>query len=157
MWILRLFLHFVSLFKNSNSYPSSRAKGQSPSLVIQLPIHVQLFETPWTAGHQASLSLTVSQSLPKFMFIASVVPPSHLILWCPLLLQPSIFPSIRNFSNQLALRIRWPKYHSFGFSISLQELFQSVGPSRQMTKIPQLQLQHQSFQRVFKVDFFMTE
>ena len=67
--------------------------------------------TPWTAARQA-LSLTISRSLPKFMFIASVMPSSHLILWCPLLLLPSIFPSIRNFSSESAVRIRRPKYYS---------------------------------------------
>ena len=73
---------------------------------------------PWPAAQQASLSLTISQSLPKFMSIASVMPFSHLILWCPLLLLPSIFPSIRDFSNESAVCIRWPKYCSFCFSIS---------------------------------------
>ena len=74
--------------------------------------------TSWTAGHQASLSFTVSQSLLKPMSIDSVMPPNHLILCCPLLLLPSIFPSIRIFSNESALHIRWPKYWSFSFSIS---------------------------------------
>ena len=74
--------------------------------------------TPWTAAHQASPFLTTSQSLPKFMLIASVMPPSHLSLWGPRLLLPSIFPSIRDFSNESDFRIRWPKYWSFGFSIS---------------------------------------
>ena len=67
---------------------------------------------------QASLSLTISQSLPKFMSIASLMPSSHLILHCPLLLLPSIFPSIRVFSNESVIHIRWPKYWSFSFSIS---------------------------------------
>ena len=66
---------------------------------------------------QASLSLTISQSLPKFMSIASVIPSSHLILWYPLFLLPSIFPSIRDFSNESSVCIRWPKYWSFSFSI----------------------------------------
>ena len=74
--------------------------------------------TPWTTAHQASLSLTISQSLPKFMSIALVMPSSHLILWHPLLLLPSIFPSTRDFSNESAVCIRWPKYWSFSFSIS---------------------------------------
>ena len=74
--------------------------------------------TPWTAARQASLSLTTSQSLPKFTFIASVMPSSHHILWCPLLLLPSVFPSIRYFSNELSVHIRWPKYWSFSFSSS---------------------------------------
>ena len=76
-----------------------------------------LFVTPWTAGRQASLSFIISQSLLKFMSIESVMPSSHLILCHPLLLLPSIFLSIRVFSNKSALRIRWPKYWSFSFSI----------------------------------------
>ena len=74
--------------------------------------------TPWTATCQASLSITNSQSSLKLMSIESVMPPSHLILCHPLLLLPSIFPSIRVFSNESVLRIRWPKYCSFSFSIS---------------------------------------
>ena len=74
--------------------------------------------TPWTAACQASLSITNSQSLPKFMSIQSVMPSSHLILCCPLLLLPSIFPSTSVFSNESVLRFRWPKYWNFSFSIS---------------------------------------
>ena len=77
-----------------------------------------LFATPWTAECQASLSITNSPSLLKLMSIESVMPCSHLILCRPLLLLPSIFPSIRVFSNELVLHIRWPKYWSFSFSIS---------------------------------------
>ena len=80
--------------------------------------HVQLFATPWTAACQAPLSITSSQSLLKLMSIESVMPSNHLILYHPLLLLPLIFPSIRVFSSELALRIRWPKYWSFVFSIS---------------------------------------
>ena len=79
---------------------------------------VQLFVTPWTAARQASLSITNSQSLLKLMPIESVIPSNHLVLCHPLLLLPSIFPSIRVFSNDSVLRIRWPKYQSFSFSIS---------------------------------------
>ena len=79
---------------------------------------VQLFVTPWTAAHQASLSITNSWSLPKLMSIELVMPSNHLILCHPLLLPPSIFPSIRVFSNESALHIRWPKYWSFSFNIS---------------------------------------
>ena len=75
--------------------------------------------TPWTAAHQASLSITNSQSLLKLMSIKSVMPSNHLILCCPLLFLPSIFPSIRVFSNESALHTRWPKYWSFSFNISL--------------------------------------
>ena len=79
---------------------------------------VQLLVTPWTAAHQASLSITNSWSLLKLMSMELVMPSNHLILCHPLLLLPSIFPSIRVFSNKLALRIRWPKYWSFSFSIN---------------------------------------
>ena len=84
---------------------------------VQSLSRVQLFETPWTAAYQASLSITNSRSLLKLMSIKSVMPSCHLILYRPLLL-PSIFPSIRVFSSQLVLGIRWPKYWSFSFSIS---------------------------------------
>ena len=87
-------------------------------LAVQSPSRVWLFATPWTAACQISLSLTISQSLPKFMFIALVMLFSHLILWLPLLLLPSIFPNIRNFSNESPVHITWPKYWSFSFSIS---------------------------------------
>ena len=79
---------------------------------------VRFFVTPWIAVHQASLSITNSQSLPKLMSTESVIPSNHLILYCPLLLLPSIFPNIRVFSSESALRIRWPKYWSFSFNIS---------------------------------------
>ena len=79
---------------------------------------VQLFATPWTAAHQAPLSFTISQSLFKFMSIESVMPSNHLILCHLLLLLPSVFSSIRVFSNESALHIRWPKYWSFNISPS---------------------------------------
>ena len=85
---------------------------------VQLLSRVWLFATPWTAAYQASLSITNSWSLPKLMSIESVMPSNHLILCRPLLLLPSIFPNIRIFSNKSALRIRWPKYWNFSFSIS---------------------------------------
>ena len=85
---------------------------------VQSLSRVQLFATPWTAAHQASLSITNSQNLLKLMSIELVMPSSHLILCHPLLLLPSIFPSNRVFSNESALCIRWPKSWSFSFSIS---------------------------------------
>ena len=85
---------------------------------VQSLSHVGLFATPWIIACQASLSIINSQSLPKFMSIESVMPSNHLILCCPLLLLPSIFPSIRAFSNESALIMRWPKYWSFSFNIS---------------------------------------
>ena len=84
---------------------------------VQSLSHVQLFATPWTAACQASLSITNSQSLLKVLSI-QLVPSNHLILCHPLLIPPSIFSSIRVFSNESVLRIRWPKYWSFSFSIS---------------------------------------
>ena len=85
---------------------------------VQLFSHVQLFVTPWIAARQASLFIHNSQSLLELMFIESVMPSSHLILCCPLLLLPPIPPSIRVFSNESTLHMRWPKYWSFSLSIS---------------------------------------
>ena len=85
---------------------------------VQPLSHVRLLATPWTAAHQASLSTTNSRSLPKLMSIESVMSSNHLILCHPLLFLLSIFPSIRVFSNESALCIRWPKYWSFSFNIS---------------------------------------
>ena len=100
----------------------------SPETITTLLIHyivvvqwlscVQLFATPWTAAHQVFPSVTNSQSLLKLMSIESVMPPNHLVLCHSLLLLPSIFPSVRVFSNESVLCIRWPKYWSFRFSIS---------------------------------------
>ena len=81
-------------------------------------VRVQLFAIPWTGAHQASLSITIFRSLLKLMSIESVMPSNLLLLYNPLLLLPSVFPSIRVFSNESALRIPWPKYWSFSFSIS---------------------------------------
>ena len=85
---------------------------------VQLLNCVALFVSPWTIAHQAFLSIANYQSLHKFMSIESVMSSKHLILCCLLLLLPSIFPNIRVFSNESALRIKWPKYWSFSFSIS---------------------------------------
>ena len=85
---------------------------------VQLLNCVWLFATPWTSARQASLSFTISQSLLKLMYLESVMPSNHLILCWPLLLLPSIFPSIGVFSNESVLQIMWPKYWSFSFNIS---------------------------------------
>ena len=87
-------------------------------VVVQAPSCVRLFETPWIAARQASLSITNYRSLLKLIFIESVMPSSHLILCHPLFLPPSIFPSIKVFSNKSVFHIRWPKYWSFSFNIS---------------------------------------
>ena len=85
---------------------------------VQLLSHVQFFVTPWTAAHQASLSIANSWSLLKLMSIDSVIPSNHLIICHPVLLPPSVFPSIRVFSNESVLHIRQPEYWTFSFSIS---------------------------------------
>ena len=103
--ILFLFLLFSAI-----SLPDNFSSVQSLS-------HVQLFATPWAAACQASLSNTNSRSLPKVISIESVMPSDHLILCRPLLLPPSIFPSIRVFSNELVLPVSWPRYWSFSFNI----------------------------------------
>ena len=90
---------------------------QLVSQLVQSFSHVQLFVTPWTAAYQASLSITNSWSLLKLTSIELVMPSNHLILCCPLLFLSSTFPSIRVFSSQCVLHIRWPKYRSFSFSI----------------------------------------
>ena len=122
----------IALAKNSSTMLSRRGESKHLCLVpclwekhclssfssVQLLRHVQLFVTRWTAACWASLSITNTWSLPKLMSIDSVMPSSHLILCHPLLLLPSIYPSIRVFSNESALPIRWPKQWSFSFSIS---------------------------------------
>ena len=98
---------------NSSTLPSPpwvHMFGHIPVVAIQSLSSIQLFATPWTAACQASLSLSISWSLLKLMFIKSMMPSNHLILHCPLLLLPSIFPRIRVFSNESALCIKWPKY-----------------------------------------------
>ena len=94
--------------------------------LVQLLSHIRLFVIPWTAARQASLSITNSQSLLKLMSIESVMLSNHLILCHPLLFLPSIFPSIRVFSNESVLPIRWPNYWSFNFSISLSNEYSGL-------------------------------
>ena len=107
-WALNYFCHCPS--KNLCGRVWERGVATNPFLLCSA--------TPWTVAHQASLSFTISWSLLKLMSIESVMPSNHLILSCPLLLLPSIFPSISVFSNESVLHIRWPKYWSFSFSIS---------------------------------------
>jgi len=116
-WILVISLNFEG-YKNEPWLNITNAFLSLCIVQFSSLSRVQPFATPWTAVHQASLSLTNSWSLLKFMSIESVMPSNHLILCCPLPLPPSIFPSIRVFSNESVLRIRWPKYWSFSFSIS---------------------------------------
>ena len=120
---------------------------------------VQLFATPWIAAHQASLSITNSRSSLRFMSIESVMPSNHLILCHPLLLPPSIFPSIRVFPNESALCIRWPKYWSFSFNISPSNENSGLIP---LGLIGWISLQSKGLSRVFsntivqKHQFFST-
>ena len=97
---------------------------------VQLLSPVRLFAIPWTAPCQASLSITNSRSLLKLMSIELVMPSNHFILCGPLLLPPSIFPSIRVFSNESVFRIRWPKYWSFGFSVSSSNEYSGLNSFR---------------------------
>ena len=107
---------------------------------------VSLYETPWTVACQASLSITDTRSLMKLMPIMSVMPSNHLILCHPLLLLPSIFPSIRVFSNESVLRIGWPKYWSFRFSISLSNVYSGLIP---LGWTGSISLQSKGLSRVF--------
>ena len=105
---------------------SSPRRGAGSVQSVQKLSRVQLFVTPWTAACQVSLSITNSRSPPKLMSIESVMPSSHLILCCPLLLLPPIPPSIRVFSNESALHIRWSKYWSFSFNISISNEYSGL-------------------------------
>ena len=107
-----LTLHLIIMTSHIYTFISSYV------VVVQSLGHVWLFVTPWTTADQALLSLTISQSLSKFMFLESVIPSNHLILCHSLLLLPSIFPSIRIFSSDSSLHIRWPKYWSFSINPS---------------------------------------
>ena len=107
----RSFLTFTGMFQ----HPVRSSHGVSS---VQLLSHVRLFVIPWTAARQASLSFTISQSLLKLVSIESMMPSNHLILCSPLLLLPSVFPSVRVFSNESVLHISWPKHWSFSFNPS---------------------------------------
>ena len=111
----------------SNKSTIFQTSYSSPFSTVESLSHVRLFATPWTAARQASLSITNSRSPPKLMSIKSVMPSSHLILCHPLLLPP-IPPSIRVFSNESSLRMRWPKYWSFSFRISPSKNTQDWSP-----------------------------
>ena len=107
-------------FREEGSLPVGApvlSPGREQFSSVQSLSCIRLFTTPWTAARQASL-ITIFRSLLKLMSIASAMPSNHLILCHPLLLPPSVFPSIRVFSNESVLRIRWPKYWSFSFTIS---------------------------------------
>ena len=130
---------------------------------VHLFSRVRLFATAWTAACQAFLSLTNSWSLLKLMSIESGMPSNHLILYCPFLLPPSIFPSIRVFSNESVLRIRWPKYWSFSFSISTSNEYSGLISSQYSGLTGLISLQSKGLSRVFsnstvqKHQFFSTQ
>ena len=111
-------MSIAALFTTSRIWKQPRCLSTVQCSSVQLLSCVQLFATPWTAAHLASLSITNFQSVPKLMSIELVMPSNHLILCHPVHLPPSIFPSIRVFSNESALHIRWPKYWSFSISPS---------------------------------------
>ena len=115
---LKAWYHSLISVKGLNTVLPKDVMMSFPPSSVQFLSHVRLFVTPWTAVCQASLSIVNSQSLLKPMSIQSVMPSNHVILYHPLLLLPSVFPSIRIFSNESVLHIRWPKYWSFSFSIS---------------------------------------
>ena len=127
---------------------------------VQMLSHVRLFVTPWIAARQASLSITNSRSSPKLMSIESVMPFSHLILCLPLLLLPPMPPSIRVFSNESTLHMRWPKYWSFSFSITPSKNTQDWSP---LEWTGWISLQSKGLSRVFsnttvqKYQFFSTQ
>ena len=125
-WATRVSIGYI-LF----SEPSAGSKEYLSS--VQLLSRVWLFVTPWTAAPQASLSITNSWSPPKSMSIESVMPSNHLILYCPLLLLPSIFPSIRVFSNKSAFHISWPKYWSWSLSISSKSHLETIVESSSLS------------------------
>ena len=111
---------------HTTSFSSITTLRRLPYLVVQSLRRVRLFATPWTPAHQDFLSFTISQSLLKLMSIESMMPSNHFTLCRPILLLPSVFPSIRVFFSELALRIRWPKYWSFSFSVSLSNEYSEL-------------------------------
>ena len=116
-WAERILILATLKIYNNNCYFMGSVQS------VQSLSHVPLFVTPWTVACQASLSLTSFWSLPKLMSIDSMIPSNHLILCRPLLIPPSIFPSIRVFSDESVLRMRWPKYWNFSFSISPSNVY----------------------------------
>ena len=139
-------LHSISINLPDDRIVISYLAMWSNFVVVQSPSCVWFFVTPWTATLQPSQSVTISRSLLKLMFLESVMPSRHLILCYPLLLLPSIFPNIRTFSNESALRIRWPKYWCFSFSISPSNEYQGWFPLR-LTGL--ISLQSKGISRVF--------
>ena len=139
VWVCPSALSISSMYAASISFSS-----------VQSLSHAQLFATPWTAADQASLSITKSQSLLTLMSIELVIPPNHLVLCHPLLLLPSTFPSIRVFSYELFLHIRWPKFWTFSFSISPSNEYSGLISCRDWLDLLAVQgtlkslLQHQS-------------
>ena len=151
-------LPYLSLLLSGTLHSVGHIQGRTFSSVQSLS-QVRLFATPWTTVCQASLSITNSQSPPKPTSIESVMPSNHLILCHPLLFLPLVFPSIRVFTNESALRIRWPKYWSFSFNISPPVNTQDWSP---LGWTGWISLQSKGLSRVFskavqKYQFFGTQ
>ena len=117
-WCQSVNKHFLKVFLGCDALQEIHTCSPYQLISVQLLSCAWLLATPWTAACQASLSITSSWSLLKLISIESVMPSSHLILCCPLLLLPSIYPNIRAFSNESVLHIKWPKHWSFSFRIS---------------------------------------
>ena len=152
--------HVRSLWPHELQHTRFLHPSLSPGQSVQSLSRVRLFATPWITARQASLSITNSQSSLKCTSIESVMPSSHLILCCPFLFLPPIPASIRVFSNESTLCIRWPKYWSFSFSINLPKKSQGWSPSEWTSWIS---LQSKGLSRVFsntavqKYQFFSSQ
>ena len=167
LWHGAFVLYIVNRLQYTvNTLSYALGKKMLDSLLLSLvqfsPSVMSDFVTPWTAAHLASLSITNSQSLIRLMSIKSVMPSNHLILYRPLLLLPSVFSSIRVFSNESLLHIRWPKYWSFSFSVSPSNEY--WGPNMVSFRVTGLiSLQSKGLSRVFsnttvqKHQFFGTQ
>ena len=127
-WLEYVKINFVKTPDNNRYFTASKQILNQEVVVVQSLSHVQLFATPWTTAHQASLSITMSWSLLKLTSIESVMPSNHLILYRPLLFPPPIFPSIRVFSKESVLCIRWPKYWGVCFSVSPSNEYSGLIP-----------------------------
>ena len=162
-WLSFMYIRYFPFYVIKNIEYSSLCYIVGPSVQfssVQPLSRVRLIATPWIVAHQASLSITNSQSSLRLTSIESVMPSSHLILCCPLLLLPPIPPSVRVFSNESTLRMRWPKYWSFSFSNILPKNTQGWSPSEWTGWIS---LQSKGLSRVFsnttvqKHQFFGTQ
>ena len=158
---MKTFGDIFKLYVMFNMFRFQETKGARSNIIsVQSLSRVWLFATPWIAARQASLSITISKSSHRLMSIESVMPSSHLILGRPLLLLPTIPPNIRDFSNESTLRMRWPKYWSFSFSIIPSKESQGWSP---LEWTGWISLQSKGLSRVFsnttvqKHQFFVSQ